>query len=220
MRIVIIGGHGRVARLLAPLLVNAGHSVEALVRRADHIDEVDAAGADARLADLERLDTAGLAALFKGRDAVVWCVGPAIGDPERSRSVDRDAAIRSIDAAVEAGVRRYVLVSHSRTGRAPGSPGDPAGPYAEALAAADAHLRSSTLNWTILGPGQLTDKPGGGMLEAGDHVTCGETSRANVARVIRQVVCKDDLGGVTLNFRDGRRPIAEVLQVMTTVASG
>ncbi|WP_432560009.1 NAD(P)H-binding protein [Granulicoccus sp. GXG6511] len=220
MRIVIIGGHGRVARLLAPLLVNAGHEVEALVRSADHIDEVEAAGAAARLADLERHDTAGLVELLRGRDAVVWCVGPAIDDPERNKSVDRDAAIRSIDAAAAAGIGRYVMVSHSRTGRVPGGPGDPDGPYAEALAAADAHLRSSTLNWTILGPGVLTDNPGTGMLEVGDHVTCGDTSRANVARVIRQVVCSTDLGGVTLNFRDGHMPIAEALQVATMVSSG
>lgn len=220
MRIVIIGGHGRVARLLAPLLVNAGHRVEALVRSPDHIDEVEAAGAAARLCDLERQDTAGLVELLRGRDAVVWCVGPATGDPARTRSVDRDAAIRSIDAAVAAGVRRYVLVSHSRTGRFPGGPGDPTSPYAEALAAADAHLRSSSLNWTILGPGGLTDKPGSGMLEVGDHITCGDTSRANVARVIRQVICSADLGGVTLNFRDGTMPLAEALQLATLVSSG
>ncbi|MDO5681809.1 MAG: NAD(P)H-binding protein [Propionibacteriaceae bacterium] len=218
MRIVIIGGHGRVARLLAPLLVNAGHQVEALVRSADHIDEVEAAGAVAHLADLECLDKAAMVDLFAGHEAVVWCVGPTRDDPERTMSVDRDAAIRSIDAAAEAGVQRYVLVSHSRTGRLPGSPGDPHGPYAEAMAAADAHLRSTCLNWTILGPGALTDRPGNGMLEAGDHVTCGDTSRANVARVIRQVICKDDLAGVTLNFRDGHMPIAEVLQVTTMVA--
>lgn len=217
MRIVIFGGHGRVARLLAPLLVSAGHRVESVVRDPAHIDEIEATGAAARVADLERLDTAALTDMIRECDAVIWSAG-AGGDASRTMAVDRDAAIRSIDAAVAASVPRYVMVSYTKSGRDQVEPDHPFGPFATAKADADAHLRGSRLNWTILGPGVLTDGPGTGMVEVGDHVTSGDTSRANVARVALQVVGHTDLDGVTLNFRDGRTPIAEVLQVTSVMS--
>jgi Trk K+ transport system NAD-binding subunit len=45
LRIVIIGGHGKVALLAARLLVAAGHDVTALVRNPGHRDDVAATGA-------------------------------------------------------------------------------------------------------------------------------------------------------------------------------
>jgi len=44
-RITIIGGHGKVALLTAPLLASAGHEVTSLIRNPDHADDVTASGA-------------------------------------------------------------------------------------------------------------------------------------------------------------------------------
>lgn len=213
MRIVVMGGHGKVALLLAPLLTQAGHQVEAWVRNPDHADEVAATGATPVVADVEQLNVFEMTEKLAGRDAVIWSAGAGGGNPKRTYAVDRDAAIRSMDAAVAAKVGRYVMVSYARSGRDHDVPSDDSFfPYAEAKATADAHLRDLSLNWTILAPGTLTDGSGTGLVEAGHHVTCGETARSNVARVVLAVIGRTDLNGVTLCFRDGNVPIAEALE--------
>ncbi len=214
MRIVVIGGHGKIALLLAPLLTQTGHRVEAWIRDPDQAAAVEATGAEAVLADVEQLNVAEMTERLTGRDAVIWTAGAGGGNPRRTYAVDRDAAIRSMDAAVAGKVSRYLMVSYTRSGRDPDvGPDDGFYPYAEAKAAADAHLRHLSLNWTILGPGRLTDGNGTGLVEVGHHVTCGDTARANVARVALAVIGRTDLNGVTLCFRDGNVPIAEALQV-------
>ena len=110
-RIIVFGGHGRIALLLAPILVARGDEVTSVIRNPDHVSEVEATGAHALVADVETLDTDALAEIIRGHDAVVWSAGAGGGSPERTYAVDRDAAIRTMDAAEAAGVKRYVMVS-------------------------------------------------------------------------------------------------------------
>lgn len=211
-RILIIGGHGKVALLAAPLLVEAGHEVTSFVRNPEHVDEVSATGASAVVADVERLDTDELSDLVRGHDAIVWSAGAGGGSPERTYAVDRDAAIRSMDAAARAGVHRYVMVSYFGAGPNHGvDPDNGFYHYAEAKAAADEHLRATDLDWTILGPGSLTlDEPTGTITVGGDSV--GQASRANVASVIAATLDDASTIGRTINFNDGDTPIADALR--------
>ncbi|MCB0961963.1 MAG: NAD(P)H-binding protein, partial [Acidimicrobiales bacterium] len=168
MRIAIIGGHGKVALLAAPLLVADGHEVTGVIRDPGQADEVAAAGATPVVADMEALDAAALGEVLHGHEAVVWAAGAGGGDPSRTYAVDRDAAIRSMEAAARAGIDRYVMVSYFGAGPEHGVPEDSSFfPYAEAKAAADEHLRGTELAWTILGPSRLTDDPGTGGIEVG-----------------------------------------------------
>ena len=156
-RILLIGGHGKVALLLEPLLAAAGHTVTAVIRTADQEAEVAAAGAVPLVADVARFDLDQLTNLVSGNDVVIWSAGAGGGDAARTMAVDRDAAIRSIDAAVGAGVRRYIMVSYFGAGPDHGvDSDDPFFAYAEAKAAADAHLRASGLDATIVAPSRLT----------------------------------------------------------------
>src|SRR5690606_28882409 len=97
MEIALIGGHGKVALLAAPLLVEAGHSVRSVIRDPDHVADVEATGARAVVTDIETLDAAGWDALLEGADAVVWSAGAGGGNPARTRAVDLDAAVASMD---------------------------------------------------------------------------------------------------------------------------
>jgi len=211
-RIVIFGGHGKVALLLAPLLSARGDEVTAVIRNPDHVDDVRAAGAQPVVFDVEHEDQAAIAALLAGHDAVVWSAGAGGGDPARTRAVDRDAAVRSMDAAADAGVRRYVMVSYFGASRDHGIPADnPFHAYAEAKAAADEHLRSSQLEWTVLGPSALTLDEGTGRIDTASS-ELGQVSRANVAQVIAQVLVDDSTAGRTIRFNDGETPIASALR--------
>ena len=156
-RVVVIGGHGKVALELARILTDRGDEVDSVFRNPEHSDDVAATGARPVVADIERLDTDALADLVAGHDAVVFSAGAGGGNPERTYAVDRDAAIRLIDAAGQAGAPRFLMVSYFGAGPDHGvPPGDPFFAYAEAKAAADAYLRASELAWTVLGPGRLT----------------------------------------------------------------
>jgi uncharacterized protein YbjT (DUF2867 family) len=114
-----------------------------------------------------------------------------------------------IDAARQAGTLRFVMVSYFGAGPDHGVAEDnPFYHYAEAKAAADAHLRASDLDWTVLGPGRLTLEPATGRIALG---AAGEISREDVARVAAAVLHDDATIGRTIEFNNGEVPIAEAL---------
>lgn len=212
-RIAVVGGHGKVALLLAPLLVADGDEVTAIYRNPLHTAEVEATGARGVVADVETLGVEEIAALLAGHDAVVWSAGAGGGNPARTKAVDRDAAIRSMDASVSAGVRRYVMVSYFGARLDHGTPADSGFyAYAEAKAAADAYLRGTALDWTILGPSGLTLDPPTGKIETAEQgATAGRVSRADVAAVVVAVLRDDATIGRTIRFNNGATPIASAI---------
>ncbi|MBT2249627.1 SDR family oxidoreductase [Arthrobacter sp. BHU FT2] len=213
-RIAIIGGHGKVALLLSTILTGEGHSVTSFIRNPDHSADVAATGATPGILDIENASTAAITEALQGHDAVVWSAGAGGGNPGRTYAVDRDAAIRSMDAAAQAGVNRYVMVSYLGAGRDHGVPEDNSFfAYAESKAAADEYLRGTGLDWTILGPGTLTEKPGTGRIDVDPPKEGGgETSRANTAIVAAAVLDLPETAGRTIGFRDGSLPVAAALE--------
>ncbi len=210
-RILIFGGHGKVALLLEPLLVAQGHTVTAVIRNPAHEAEVAATGAQPLVADIERFDVAQLTNLISGNDVVVWSAGAGGGDAARTYAVDRDAAIRSMDAAVAAGVDRYVMVSWIGSRADHGVDADSSFfAYADAKWAADAHLAASGLDWTILAPGTLTLDEPTGRIEL-DPEGRGEVPRADVAAVIAAVIADDTTIGRTLRFGAGDEHIGHAI---------
>ncbi len=209
MRVTIIGGHGKIALLLAPMLVEAGHQVTSVVRDPRHVPDVEATGATAAVSSVEDADVESLAAMLSGQDAVVWSAGAGGGDPARTDAVDRDAAIRSMEAARAAGVTRYVMVSFSGSSPEVLVPADnPFRRYQDAKIAADDHLRGTDLDWTILGPGTLTLEPGTGSVNPDARFRDGDvTSRELVAQVAVAVLEDPRASRRTLVFGDGDVPI-------------
>ncbi|RYB96540.1 NAD-dependent dehydratase [Nocardioides glacieisoli] len=205
MRITIFGGHGKIALLLAPLLVEAGHEVTSIIRNPDHTADVEATGARAVVSSVEDADADTLVSLLTGQDAVIWSAGAGGGSPERTYAVDRDAAIRSMDAAVAAGVERYVMVSFSGSTRDALVPEDnPFRHYQDAKIAADEHLRGTEIAWTVLGPGTLTLEPSTGSVNPDATFNDGDvTSRELVAQVAAAVLADDRASRKTLVFGDG-----------------
>ena len=208
----IIGGHGKVAMLAAPLLTEAGEEVVSIIRREEQSEEVAGTGARPVVEDVMELSADQMAELFTREklDAVVWSAGVGGGDPERTWKVDRDAAIRSMDAAEKAGIKRYVMVSYlgaSLNHTVPEDDGFYA--YAQSKAEADEHLRRSGLDWTILGPSVLTLDEPTGKVEVTADADGRSTSRGNVARAIQAALADDSTIRKGLPFVDGETPIAE-----------
>ncbi|MGB5952878.1 MAG: SDR family oxidoreductase [Ornithinimicrobium sp.] len=219
MKILLIGGHGKVARHLTPLLVSASHQVSAVIRNPDHASDISSDGAEPVVADVQSMSTEEIADVTRDHDLVIWAAGAGGGSPERTNSVDRDAAIRSMDAAGHAGAERYVMLSYFGAGLDHGVPEDNSFyTYAQAKAEADEHLRTSDLSWTIAAPSGLTDDAATGQIETSttDPDLAGATvSRADVAAVIAAIVDRPDLAGQMIEFNNGATPIGEALAAHT-----
>lgn len=212
MRILIAGGHGQIALLLARRLRDAGHEPLSLIRNPDHADDVKGAGGVPVVLDLEQSDAAAVAAHLEGVDAVVFAAGagPNSG-AERKLTVDRDGAILLRDAAVQAGVRRYVMVSAMHADDFDADSDDVFQIYLRAKSEADAAVRDADLDWTIVRPGGLTDDAGTDRVQVAERLDRGSIPRADVAAVIAHVL--DTGAAVRQQFElvSGDTPIAEAL---------
>jgi uncharacterized protein YbjT (DUF2867 family) len=208
MDVVIAGGHGQIALRLARLLAGRGDRVRALIRNPDHVADVEATGAEAVLADLERED---VAAAVAGADAVVFAAGAGPGSgPERKRTVDLGGAVRLVDAARAGGVPRYLMIS-AIGARDPAAGAEAMRPYLEAKAEADAAVASSGLEYTIVRPGRLTDEPGTGRVRAAERLERGDVTRDDVAATLLAVLDEPRTVGRTFDLVQGDTPIAQAL---------
>lgn len=180
----IIGGHGQVARHLTRLLVEGGDVVRAVVRDEAHVEDVEQDGATAVLHDVEADDVAHLAQGIEGCDAVVFAAGAGPGSgAERKWTVDHGGCVQALRAAHEAGVQRFVVISAMGTDDPP-TDDEVFSVYLRAKAAADAEVRASGLQWTVVRPGALTDDPPTDAITAARHVERGEITRGDVAAVV------------------------------------
>jgi uncharacterized protein YbjT (DUF2867 family) len=208
--IVIAGGHGKIALRLARLLSARGDTVRSLIRNPGHEAGVHAAGAEAVLADMERLDD--LAEFVDGADVVVFAAGAGPGSgPERKRTVDLGAAVKLLDAARRTGARRYLMISSVGAGD-PASGPEAMRPYLQAKADADQALMASDLEWTIVRPGALTDEPGTGLIAAAPSLgRSGSIARDDVAAVLVGCLHEPRTVRATFEVLQGETPIAQAL---------
>ena len=220
MRIVIAGGHGKIAQLLERRLADAGHDPVGIVRNEDHVADLEAAGARAVVLDLESTDVDTLAGHLDGADAVVFAAGGGGGSgAERKLTLDRDGAVLLADAAERAGVSRYVMVSAMSTDDFdPDAAELPAEDYdavfqvyLRAKSEADADLRGRDLDWTIVRPGGLTDDAGTGQVSVGRTVERGSVPRADVAEVIATALVEGTAVRTQFELVSGDLPISDAL---------
>jgi uncharacterized protein YbjT (DUF2867 family) len=215
MRIVIAGGHGKIALLLERLLSGRGDQAVGLIRNPAQAGDLRQAGAEAVVCDLETASAGDVAALLSGADAVVFAAGAGPGSgATRKDTVDRAASVLLADAAEQAGVRRFVQVSAMGADQPPRPGGDGVwAAYITAKGAAEADLTARDLDWTILRPGGLTDTPPDGTVRlAAPPLPAGRVSRADVAAVIVALLDEPGTRHQILDLTGGDTPVAEAVQ--------
>lgn len=212
MRIVIAGAHGQIALRLGRLLDEADHRVIGIVRNPMHGPDLANAGIETVVLDLEKVTVSQLAPVLRGADVVIFAAGAGPGSgAERKDTVDRAAAALVADAAQNAGVSRYILISAMGVDTEP-----PAGTdevfrvYLQAKAASETDLKDRDMDWLILRPGLLTNEDGVGRVELAESVPRGEISRDDVAAVLAELIASD-VSRVTLELAGGDVPIAEAV---------
>ncbi|MCM6772140.1 NAD(P)H-binding protein [Nocardia sp. CDC159] len=217
MRIVIAGGHGKIALLLAGLLTRRGDEVHSLIRNPDHAAEVSATGAKPVVLDLEKVSDEQLRAALADADAAVFAAGAGPGSGvARKYTVDRDGSVRLAEAAEGAGVRRFVQISSMGAGQPPAPDRDEVwAAYIDAKTQAEDDLRARGLDWTILRPGRLTDDaPTGRVALVEPPSARGAVPRADVAAVVAAILVADNTIGKTLELVAGEAPIADAIRAL------
>jgi uncharacterized protein YbjT (DUF2867 family) len=216
MRVVIAGGHGQIALRLERLLAARGDEGVGIIRNPAHTADLEAAGAQAVVLDLENSDVDTVAEVLKGADAAVFAAGAGPGSGSaRKDTVDRGAAALFADAALQAGVRRHIQV---------GSMGadNPENPdatedfrvYLRAKRAAEDDLKARDLDWTILRPGALTDDPGTGQVLLADKTGRGPIPRDDVAAMLVALLDTPGTARRTLELISGETAISEAISAL------
>jgi uncharacterized protein YbjT (DUF2867 family) len=217
MKIALAGGHGQIALLTTKLLAASGHEVWGIIRNPAHTEDIEAAGGQSLVLDLEQSDSETLAGELASReiDAVVFAAGAGPGSTaERKLTVDRDGAILLADAAWRAGAKRYVLVSAMAADDFDPASDDVFQVYLRAKSEADAAIRATDLDWTIVRPGGLTDDAATGLVTLAPSTGRGSIPRADVAWIVSQLLSTG--GAVHQQFEaiSGETPIAEALRAL------
>ena len=210
MKVAIAGGHGQIALRLTKLLAERGDEVLSLIRNPDHEDDVREAGGEPVVCDLEQADVDDVAAAIDAADAVVSAAGAGPGSGEaRKETMDRDGAVKLVEAAKAKGIDRYLIVSSM--GADPDAEGDGFAAYQRAKGQADEAVQDSGLSYTVVRPTSLTDDPGTGRVEIGENLSRSEVPRDDVAAVL--VACLDtpESAGKTFELTAGGTPIADAV---------
>jgi uncharacterized protein YbjT (DUF2867 family) len=146
-------------------------------------------------------------------DAIVFAAGAGPGSgPARKRTVDYGAAVRSMEAAGDLGVTRFVLVSSIGTHDVAGA-AEAMRPYLQAKRDADDALMQSGLDWTIVKPGHLTDAPGSGRVQVSR--TFGgraDVPRDDVALVLLECLQAPNTIRVEFELFEGDVPTREAIR--------
>lgn len=211
MEVAVAGAHGKVGRRLTRLLVARGDSVRGLIRNPDQAGDVRADGGEPIVCDLEAAAVEQVADAVVGADAVVFAAGAGPGSgAERKLTMDRDGAVKLLDATRSAGVQRYVMVS-SAGAEAPPDGDDAFSVYLRAKAEADRALAASDRDWTIARPGRLSDEAGTGHVRIDLEPFRGHVSRDDVAAVLAALLVEPRSLRMTLYVNGGDAAIQDAL---------
>lgn len=207
MIVAVTGASGRTGSHVVTGLLQAGHTVRAVVRNADKGSSLREQGAEVVLADLTSDDQR---AWLAGCDALIHTAAASDPSPGASDAVDRDATIGLVAAAEGAGVGRLVQVSSMYADRPEQGP-----PFLldvlRAKAVSDAVLADSDLVWTIVRPGGLVDDDPTGQIEVGRQLGSGRISRADVAAVCVACLTQPATERLAFDLVSGDRDVAQAL---------
>ena len=206
MKVLIAGANGKVGTILSgKLWGNAGFSPVGLIRENLQQTKFTALGVPSVLGDLE----SGIASFLPGLDAVVFTAGSGgHTGPEKTTDVDQNSAVRLIGDCEKAGVSRFVMVS--AIGADPNSESCRLKHYLRAKGVADARLRSSKLDYTIIAPGTLIDERGTGRVQIAEDLGFhGYLPREDLASCIIECLQNFNSIGQTFQIVSGAQKIKD-----------
>ena len=214
MKVSVIGANGKIGQHLVDQLQNDDkHDVVAVVRKQKQKQAWEEKGVESRLADLEG-SVDNLKTVLSGIEAVVFTAGSGAGTgDDKTLLVDLDGAVKTVEAAENIGVKRFIMVSawqaNNRENWA-----EQLLPYYAAKHYADKELMRSGLDWTIVRPGGLTDEPGTEKVELAENLGRGTIAREDVARILIRCLDADNTIGKHFDALTGEQGVEAAVKAI------
>lgn len=211
-KVLIIGANGKVGRILTQKMKDSSHfSPVAAIRKEEQLPFFENLGVQHQLLSLEDSVTA-ISRAMEGVGAVVFSAGSGGNTGhDMTLKIDLDGALKTMEAAESAGVKRFVIVSALNADRRDRWEASGILPYYIAKHTADRILKYSDLDYTILRPGLLLDEPGNGKIDTEDPESQRGVAREDVASVVMEVLKQDNSIGKIIEFNGGNTPIEQAV---------
>lgn len=203
MKVLVVGANGQIGRHFVKMLAESNeHTPIAMIRRQDQISFFNSLNTASALASLEG-SVEEIAEAMAGCDAIVFTAGSgASTGADKTLLIDLDGAAKTIEAAKQTGIDRFLMVSAIQADRRENWTEEMA-PYYVAKHHADNILRSSGLTYTIIRPGLLLNDLGTGKIKIGEATGYGSIPREDVAAVLMHSLTKENLYNKTFELISG-----------------
>ncbi len=214
MKVLVIGANGQIGQKVVRLLhANEQYTVRAMVRKEEQLEKLKNENIEAVYASLEGT-VKELEAAMKGCDAVVFTAGSGGSTgSDKTLLIDLDGAAKSIEAAENVGVNRFIMVSalqaHHRENW-----NENLKPYYVAKHYADKILEASSLDYTIIRPGGLTNDAGTGKVDVATNLTRGTIPREDVAKVVVTSLTEEGTYKKSFDLLAGDKKIEQALKTL------
>lgn len=216
MNILVVGANGQIGTHLVEKLKNTEtYKPVAFVRKEEQVAKFEDKGIEARLGNLES-SVSDLKKSMKDIDAIVFAAGSGGSTgTDKTMLIDLDGAVKVMEAAEDMNIKRFIMVSAFQADvRENWS--EEMKPYFAAKHYADKFLMNSDLNYTIIRPGMLENKPAIGKIaltraltEASDPMTI---PREDVAQLILEALENDRTYLQSFDVTTGDQGITEALK--------
>jgi len=212
-KVLIIGANGQVGRLLTGKLNKSDEFTPiAFLRNKDQINFFEEMGVGHIIGSVEN-DVGSLAGAMSNIDIIVFTAGSGGKTGfDKTLSVDLDGAVKAMEAAMKANVKRFIMVSAIHADNRSAWDKGKIKPYYIAKHYADRILKTIGLDYTIVRPGRLLDKAGTGKITAKNPELQHGVSREDVAALIVETLKNDHTIGKIIKFNEGDTPIDEMIQ--------
>ncbi|MGE6754261.1 SDR family oxidoreductase [Rossellomorea sp. NPDC071047] len=211
MNVLVIGANGHTGRhIVKELSSSSQHFVRAMIRKTEQAKDMEDLGARPIVADLEQ----DFSYALENVNAVIFAAGSggSTGD-DKTLTIDQQGAKKAVDYAKKMGIERFVMLS-SMGADNPSSGPDALQFYLKAKGAADAYLKESGLNYTIVRPGALSFDEGTGRIEASTSIAdkSRDISREDVAKVLVDSLTIEETNHKVFEILSGDTPVEEALK--------
>ncbi|KAF7553566.1 hypothetical protein G7046_g7078 [Stylonectria norvegica] len=240
--VLLLGGHGKIAQLLTPLLLKRSWTVTSVIRAQEQVSAIEKLGSglpgklNVLVRSLEDVSSQNHAVdILKevNPDYIAWSAGAGgKGGAERTYKIDRDAATHFIHAAASIpSITRFLLISYlgsRRTGASWWPSGDwdkfhesinngALADYYKAKLAADEVLyetskKSSKLVGIDLRPGTLTDEPASKVALGKTQELSGKVSREAVAQTADALLAAEGVKNSWVDLLDGSEEVEAAVE--------
>ncbi|MGF6512951.1 uncharacterized protein YbjT (DUF2867 family) [Pseudomonas sp. BT76 TE3572] len=211
-KVFIIGAAGKVGQRLVKQLAGRGHEAIALHRKPEQGSELAALGVMPVEADLLKLDSGKMAQLMSDSDVVVFTAGAGGAGMDLTNAIDGRGLELAVDAAIQAGIRRFILVSAFPDALRGSQISEGFENYIAVKKRADARLMGADLDWVIVRTGTLLEDTGTGKIRADVTIPHGEVSRDDVAATLAELIDQPKVSRVIIELTQGDTLVSDAVR--------